>query len=57
MALPDPKKAQESLKSRLGVEKLGDIVSSQFDDAMAFIANIAAGEGDAAADVDDPFFD
>lgn len=57
VALPDPKKAQESLKSRLGVSKLGDIIASQFDDAMAFVANIAAGEGNSAADVDDPFFD
>lgn len=57
MALPDPTKAQESLKSRLGVSKLGDIVSSQFDDAMSFIANIAAGEGDNEAPIDDPFFD
>jgi hypothetical protein len=57
MALPDPGKAQEALKGRLGVAKLGDIISSQFDDAMAFIANIAAGEGDGGANVDDPFFD
>jgi hypothetical protein len=57
MALPDPGKAQEALKSRLGVAKLGDIVGSQFDDAMGFVANIAAGEGDGEAEVDDPFFD
>jgi hypothetical protein len=57
MALPDPTKAQEALKGRLGVAKLSDIIGSQFDDAMSFIANIAAGEGDGAADVDDPFFD
>jgi hypothetical protein len=57
MALPDPTKAQDALKKRLGIAKLGDIVSDQFDDAITFIANIAAGEGDEAADVDDPFFD
>jgi len=57
LALPDPGAAQQALKSRFGVAKLGDIISSQFDEAMGFIANIAAGEGSGSAEVDDPFFD
>jgi hypothetical protein len=56
MALPDPPKAQEALKGRLNIAKISEIAADQFDDAMKFVANIAAGEGNDSEDIDDPFF-
>jgi len=57
LSLPDSGKAQESLKTRLGIAKLGDIAADQFDEAMAFLRGFATNEEADAAEVDDPFFD
>lgn len=57
VALPDPTQAQEALRSRFGIEKISEISANQFEEAKAFLENIARGEGHAGdEEEEDPFF-